>query len=51
MQKLLFDFGWSANTLAFRAIDHMTFRELELVARPTSLREMILQKNETWTPS
>uniref|UniRef100_A0A674NJ75 NACHT domain-containing protein n=1 Tax=Takifugu rubripes TaxID=31033 RepID=A0A674NJ75_TAKRU len=50
VQKMLFDFGRSSDGLGFDFIVHMTFRELNLIHGPTSLREMILQKNRHLSP-
>lgn len=50
VQKMLFDFGRSSDGLGFDFIVHMTFRELNLFNGPTSLREMILQKNRHLSP-
>lgn len=45
VQKMLFDFGENRDELAFDFIIHMTFRDLNLINKPTNLREMILRKN------
>ncbi|XP_026188678.1 NACHT, LRR and PYD domains-containing protein 3-like isoform X2 [Mastacembelus armatus] len=45
VQKVLFDFGRNKGHLEFDFIIHMTFRDLNLIDRPTNLREMILRKN------
>uniref|UniRef100_A0AAZ1XPF0 NACHT domain-containing protein n=1 Tax=Oreochromis aureus TaxID=47969 RepID=A0AAZ1XPF0_OREAU len=45
VQKMLFDFGGNKDHLAFDFIIHMTFRDLNLIDKPTSLRELILRKN------
>lgn len=45
VQKMLFDFGGNKDHLAFDFIIHMTFRDLNLIDEPTSLRELILRKN------
>lgn len=50
VQKMLFDFGSGTDGLGFDVVVHMTFRELNLIDRPTSLREMILHKNGHLSP-
>lgn len=45
VQKMLFDFGRSKNHLVFDFVVHMTFRDLNLIDKPTNLRELILRKN------
>ncbi|KAE8279026.1 ADAMTS-like protein 1 [Larimichthys crocea] len=45
VQKMLFDFGGTRDNLAFDFIIHMTFRDLNLIDKPTNLREMVLRKN------
>lgn len=45
VQKMLFDFGGNRDNLAFDFIIHMTFRDLNLIDKPTNLREMVLRKN------
>uniref|UniRef100_A0A3Q0T9Q5 NACHT domain-containing protein n=1 Tax=Amphilophus citrinellus TaxID=61819 RepID=A0A3Q0T9Q5_AMPCI len=45
VQKMLFDFGGNKDHLAFDFIIHMTFRDLNLIDKPTNLRELILRKN------
>ncbi|KAM3857603.1 NLR family CARD domain-containing protein 3-like [Diretmus argenteus] len=45
VQKMLFDFGNNKDHLAFDFIIHMTFRDLNLITKPTSFRELVLRKN------
>ncbi|XP_018546188.1 NLR family CARD domain-containing protein 3 [Lates calcarifer] len=45
VQKILFDFGGNKNHLAFDFIIHMTFRDLNLIDKPTNFRELVLRKN------
>lgn len=45
VQKMMFDFGINQNNLAFDFIIHLTFRDLNLIDKPTNLREMVLRKN------
>uniref|UniRef100_A0A8C4I429 NACHT domain-containing protein n=1 Tax=Dicentrarchus labrax TaxID=13489 RepID=A0A8C4I429_DICLA len=45
VQKMLLDFGGNKESLAFDFIIHMTFRDLNLIDKPTNLRELILRKN------
>lgn len=45
VQKMLFDFGGNRDNLAFDFIIHMTFRDLNLIDKPTNLQEMVLRKN------
>nr|XP_020481909.2 NACHT, LRR and PYD domains-containing protein 3-like [Labrus bergylta] len=45
VQKMLFDFGGNKNCLTFDFVIHMTFRDLNLINKPTSFREMVLRKN------
>lgn len=45
VQKMLFDFGGTRDNLAFDFIIHMTFRDLNLIDKPTNLQEMVLRKN------
>ncbi|XP_034425354.1 protein NLRC3-like [Hippoglossus hippoglossus] len=45
VQKMLFDFGGRKDHLAFDFIIHMTFRDLNLVDKPTNFRELVLRKN------
>ncbi|KAM9335865.1 NACHT, LRR and PYD domains-containing protein 3-like [Symphorus nematophorus] len=46
VQKMLFDFGGNRDNLAFDFIIHMTFRDLNLIDKPTNLRQMVLRKNK-----
>ncbi|CAG5929301.1 unnamed protein product, partial [Menidia menidia] len=46
VQKMLFDFGGNKNSLAFDFIIHMSFRDLNLISKPTNLRELVLRKNK-----
>ncbi|XP_034412891.1 NACHT, LRR and PYD domains-containing protein 3-like isoform X3 [Cyclopterus lumpus] len=45
VQKMLFDFGGDRDHLGFDFIVHMTFRDLNLIDKPTNLRELVLRKN------
>ncbi|CAK6967994.1 protein NLRC3-like [Scomber scombrus] len=45
VQKMLFDFGGNKDNLAFDFIIHMTFRDLNLIDKPTNFRELVLRKN------
>lgn len=45
VQKVLFDFGRNDAQLAFDFIIHMTFRDLNLIDKPTNFRELVLRKN------
>lgn len=45
VQKMLFDFGRNKGHLAFDFIIHMTFRDLNLIDKPTNFRELVLRKN------
>uniref|UniRef100_A0A3B4TTD3 NACHT domain-containing protein n=1 Tax=Seriola dumerili TaxID=41447 RepID=A0A3B4TTD3_SERDU len=45
VQKMLFDFGGNKNHLAFDFIIHMSFRDLNLIDKPTNFRELVLRKN------
>lgn len=45
VQKMLFDFGGNRDSLSFDFIIHMTFRDLNLIDKPTNLRELVLRKN------
>ncbi|XP_035531628.1 NACHT, LRR and PYD domains-containing protein 3-like [Morone saxatilis] len=45
VQKMLLDFGGNKESLAFDFIIHMTFRDLNLIDKPTNLRELVLRKN------
>lgn len=46
VQKMLFDFGGNKVHAAFDFVVHMTFRDLNLIDKPTTLRELILRKNK-----
>ncbi|KAM4536677.1 NACHT, LRR and PYD domains-containing protein 12-like isoform 2-T3 [Odontesthes bonariensis] len=45
VQKMLFDFGGNKNYLAFDFMIHMSFRDLNLIDKPTNFRELVLRKN------
>lgn len=45
VQKMLLDFGGNRDNLAFDFIIHMTFRDLNLIDKPTNFRQMVLRKN------
>ncbi|KAF3698001.1 NLR family CARD domain-containing protein 3 CARD15-like protein Caterpiller protein 16.2 [Channa argus] len=45
VQKMLFDFGRNKDNLPFDFIIHMTFRDLNLIDKPTNFRELVLRKN------
>lgn len=45
VQKMLFDFGGHKGHHAFDFIIHMTFRDLNLIDKPTNFRELVLRKN------
>ncbi|KAK7909712.1 hypothetical protein WMY93_014396 [Mugilogobius chulae] len=45
VQKMLFDFGRQKEHLEFDFIIHMTFRDLNLIDKPTNLQDLILRKN------
>ncbi|RVE60616.1 hypothetical protein OJAV_G00182810 [Oryzias javanicus] len=46
VQKILFNFGRSEDSLAFDFIIHMSFRDLNLVENPTNFRDLVLRKNK-----
>uniref|UniRef100_A0A8C6WLK0 NACHT domain-containing protein n=1 Tax=Neogobius melanostomus TaxID=47308 RepID=A0A8C6WLK0_9GOBI len=46
VQKMLFDFGRGKENLEFDFIIHMTFRDLNLIDKPTNLQDLILRKNK-----
>lgn len=46
VQKILFNFGGSEDYLAFDFIIHMSFRDLNLVEKPTNFRDLVLRKNK-----
>ncbi|XP_034533095.1 NACHT, LRR and PYD domains-containing protein 3-like [Notolabrus celidotus] len=45
VQKMLFDFGANKNCNAFDFVIHLTFRDLNLIDKPTSFQELVLRKN------
>ncbi|XP_035850002.1 NACHT, LRR and PYD domains-containing protein 3-like isoform X1 [Sander lucioperca] len=45
VQKMLFDFGGNRDHLGFDFIIHMTFRDLNLIDKPTNFRKLVLRKN------
>uniref|UniRef100_A0A087X372 NACHT domain-containing protein n=1 Tax=Poecilia formosa TaxID=48698 RepID=A0A087X372_POEFO len=45
VQKILFDFGQNKDHLAFDFVIHMSFRDLNLIDKPTNFRELVLRKN------
>ncbi|XP_030635060.1 protein NLRC3-like [Chanos chanos] len=45
VQKILFDFSNDKEHLAFDFIIHLTFRDLNLISKPVSFRELVLRKN------
>ncbi|XP_068164102.1 protein NLRC3-like [Antennarius striatus] len=45
VQKILFDFGENRSKLAFDFILHLSFRDLNLIDKPTNFRDMVLRKN------
>lgn len=45
VQKILFDFAGNMASPAFDFVIHMTFRDLNLINKPTSFRQLILRKN------
>ncbi|MEQ2228818.1 hypothetical protein ILYODFUR_012618 [Ilyodon furcidens] len=45
VQKILFDFGGNKDHLAFDFVIHMSFRDLNLIDKPTNFRELVLRKN------
>lgn len=45
VQKILYDFSNHKEHQSFDLIIHLTFRDLNLVTKPVSLRELILRKN------
>ncbi|XP_074479565.1 NACHT, LRR and PYD domains-containing protein 3-like isoform X1 [Sebastes fasciatus] len=45
VQKMLFDFGGNKGHLGFDFIIHMTFRDLNLIDKPTNFRDLVLRKN------
>lgn len=45
VQKILFDFAGNMARPAFDFVIHMTFRDLNLINKPTSFRQLVLRKN------
>lgn len=45
VQKILFDFSRNKGHLEFDFIIQMTFRDLNLIDKPTNLRQLVLRKN------
>ncbi|XP_074518106.1 protein NLRC3-like [Halichoeres trimaculatus] len=45
VQKMLFDFGSNKSCHAFDFVIHLTFRDLNLIDKPTSFQELVLRKN------
>lgn len=45
VQKMLFDFGRNRDYPAFDFVIHMSFRDLNLIDKPTNLRQLVLRKN------
>ncbi|KAL6490558.1 hypothetical protein MHYP_G00009030 [Metynnis hypsauchen] len=45
VQKILYDFSNCREHQSFDFIIHLTFRDLNLISKPVSLRELILRKN------
>ncbi|KAG9345512.1 hypothetical protein JZ751_008656 [Albula glossodonta] len=45
VQKILCDFGNNQYYINFDFVIHLTFRDLNLICKPISLRELILRKN------
>ncbi|XP_041840356.1 NLR family CARD domain-containing protein 3-like [Melanotaenia boesemani] len=45
VQKMLYDFGRNKEYFAFDFIIHMSFRDLNLIDKPTNFRELVLRKN------
>ncbi|XP_015232786.1 PREDICTED: NACHT, LRR and PYD domains-containing protein 12-like [Cyprinodon variegatus] len=46
VQKMLFDFGGNKEHLTFDFVIHMSFRDLNLINKPTNFRELVLRKNK-----
>ncbi|KAM9836931.1 NACHT, LRR and PYD domains-containing protein 3-like [Aulostomus maculatus] len=46
VQKMMSDFGGSKDHSEFDFILHMTFRDLNLIDKPTNFRELVLRKNK-----
>ncbi|KAL2078968.1 hypothetical protein ACEWY4_024712 [Coilia grayii] len=45
VQKILCDFGESMEHLEFDFVIHLTFRDLNLISKPVSFRDLVLRKN------
>ncbi|XP_055369395.1 NLR family CARD domain-containing protein 3-like isoform X2 [Betta splendens] len=45
VQKMLFDFGRNRGHPAFDFVIHMSFRDLNLIDKPTSFQQLVLRKN------
>lgn len=45
VQKILFDFGMNQKNLEFDFVVHMSFRDLNLIDKPTNFRDLVLRKN------
>ncbi|KAM4564860.1 NACHT, LRR and PYD domains-containing protein 3-like [Fundulus diaphanus] len=45
VQKILFDFGENKDHLTFDFVIHMSFRDLNLIDKPTNFRELVRRKN------
>ncbi|KAJ8262091.1 hypothetical protein GJAV_G00162070 [Gymnothorax javanicus] len=45
VQKILFDFGNDLGYFNFDFVLHLTFRDLNLISKPITLRELVLRKN------
>ncbi|XP_035280676.1 NACHT, LRR and PYD domains-containing protein 3-like [Anguilla anguilla] len=45
VQKILCDFGNNQGYFNFDFVIHLTFRDLNLISKPISLRELVLRKN------
>ncbi|XP_061108128.1 NACHT, LRR and PYD domains-containing protein 3-like [Conger conger] len=45
VQKILCDFGNNQGYFNFDFVIHLTFRDLNLITKPVSLRELVLRKN------
>lgn len=49
VQKILCDFGSNVEHLEFDFIIHLTFRDLNLITKPVSFRDLVLRKNSHLT--
>ncbi|XP_028839116.1 NACHT, LRR and PYD domains-containing protein 3-like isoform X2 [Denticeps clupeoides] len=49
VQKILYDFGRDEEHCNFDFIMHLTFRDLNLISKPISFRELLLRKNSHLT--